>query len=379
MDIQETILLSIDKAAYGGYGLAFADNTAVFASGAYPGETISARIISKRQGVYFAETLSVHESNCHRITPCCANYTVCGGCNYLDIDYQYELSLKKSIIEDSLMRIGGIKPEPSLEIGVLHSERLHYRSHARVSSKNGLPGFFQRGGNGIEPLPKKGCLLLDEALNNYLSGKKKIKIREYRIAVDSRGLIASDIDENKICLESIDNFTWERGLDTFFQANKHMRKVMLDSVSVFASIDDMNFADLCCGVGFFSLPLSKLAKSGYGFDINASSIEYAKKNAAANECSNCRFNTASISSINPNKYNADAVVVDPPRAGLSKAARRTICAMNPKRIVYVSCDPATLSRDIRDFLKYGYSLKKLSILDMFPLTYHIESIALLEL
>jgi 23S rRNA (uracil1939-C5)-methyltransferase len=137
-----------------------------------------------------------------------------------------------------------------------------------------------------------------------------------------------------------------------------------------------SFLDIGCGVGFFSLYMAAAAKAGHGVDINKKSIAMARRNAAANNISNVSFQAAAAAEINPARHECDVVFIDPPRAGLDKKSRRTVNAIKPERIVYISCSPPTFARDAADFIKGGYALDSLTFIDMFPCTQHIELISL---
>ena len=139
-----------------------------------------------------------------------------------------------------------------------------------------------------------------------------------------------------------------------------------------------HFLDIACGTGLFALALGREGATGHGVDINRHSIEMARQNAKTNGIENITFKAQPSSEIHPTRYKPAVVIADPPRAGLDRRSRRTIGAMAPERIVYVSCNPATFGRDCRDFIKEGYELTTLTMIDMFPGTHHLEVIGKLE-
>ncbi|NCU33249.1 MAG: class I SAM-dependent RNA methyltransferase [Candidatus Moranbacteria bacterium] len=175
--------------------------------------------------------------------------------------------------------------------------------------------------------------------------------------------------------ESECGITYKREINGFFQANRFLRSRMLEIVKEYSdlTIKD-NFIDIGCGCGFFTLYLARDAAAGYGFDVDKKGIDHAEKNAVLNSIDNVKFFAISSSEIHPHKVKAASVIVDPPRMGLTKKTRQTINAINPDKIIYVSCNPSTYARDIRDFISRGYKLDRLTMIDMFPGTHHIEII-----
>jgi len=179
-------------------------------------------------------------------------------------------------------------------------------------------------------------------------------------------------------VESEEGFLFHRDINGFFQANRFLRGEMIRKVTSLSTSDsNSTFLDICSGCGFFTLPLSANAGNGYGFDIDRSGISFARKNTKINGITNVKFFNIPESEIKPHIYSPEVVVIDPPRSGLSKRGRKTVNAIKPDRIVYVSCNPSNFSRDVRDFMKNGYSLENLIFIDMFPCTHHIELISLL--
>jgi 23S rRNA (uracil1939-C5)-methyltransferase len=260
------------------------------------------------------------------------------------------------------------------EIAAIGSERFHYRSHAGLKVRDGRVGFYRRETNDLEALPEQGCLLMDERLNARL---KEIKAeRDFVIAVDSRGLIATSLEGEALLTEKELGVTYRRGLSSFFQANRLLRSRMLETVGEYAALaENDEFLDIACGVGFFSLYLAPICRGGQGVDINRQSIEMAKRNAAENSIGNVTFRAMAASAVNPGRQSCSVIIADPPRAGLDKKTRHTINAIEPERLIYVSCNPSTFARDARDFLKGGYTLERLTLIDMFPGTHHIELIS----
>ncbi len=191
--------------------------------------------------------------------------------------------------------------------------------------------------------------------------------------------IYADSDSSLSVDEKAAGISYKRSINGFFQANMFLRESMLEIVKEYSDLEEKDqFIDIGCGCGFFTLNLAGSCAGGFGFDIDKISLEYAKKNALRNKVKNVQFHRLSAADILPHRISPKTVVVDPPRAGITTKGRKTINAISPDVIVYISCNPSTYARDIKDFLKNGYKLDKITLIDMFPGTHHIEIISKLK-
>ncbi len=368
------IVIRIKKSAYGGYGLGFHDGKVIFIRESLPGELIEAELFQEKRDHAFGRLIKIIEVSKNRVKPECSNFGSCGGCDYLHTDYATELNIKRDIIIDSLSRIAGLKSDDIPNIKIISDRRYNYRSHASVKCHSGINGFFMKGTSKIIQFPLNGCLLLSDELNKALSKNHK-HVNDFKISAGADKSPKFSYNKDCIIRENESNVIYDREIDCFFQANRFLRSAMLDTVKDYSAPDqDNNFIDLACGVGFFTLHLASSAKSGTGIDIAEKNIKWAKHNAKLNNINNIKFKAADASSIDSSKP-VDAVFIDPPRAGISKKTRKNIIALKPSSLIYISCDPATFSRDMSDFIKAGFRLDKLLMIDMFPATYHIEIIS----
>jgi tRNA/tmRNA/rRNA uracil-C5-methylase (TrmA/RlmC/RlmD family) len=375
----QTINITIQKPAYGGYGLGFCDNgKACFVQYALPGEEISAEIISEKKDYCFGRIISINKKSEHRIEPVCPNFGLCGGCDYLNIDYGTELRYKKEILLETLKR-SRIDERDIPEIEIIKADRFHYRSHASVKSTKNAFGFYGKNSYQLAAFPEAGCKLLAEDLLHILDTLPGTG-SEIKIACSAQTGCISSLDKSTTIIENEAGICYGRDIRLFFQQNRFLRAKMIGEVIQYAGPDkSKSFLDIGCGVGFFTLHLAKTSKKALGIDISKESIKWGKHNAKINRITNAIFKTLPASEIRSLKERFDAVVADPPRAGLPAKAREAVKALAPGLIVYVSCDPATFARDNRDFIESGYKLERLTIIDMFPATLHIEVIGLLKL
>jgi tRNA/tmRNA/rRNA uracil-C5-methylase (TrmA/RlmC/RlmD family) len=375
------IVITITKAVYGGYGLGFLEGKAVFVPQALPGEVLEIEITRGKKDHAFARPLRILESSPERCTPECENFGRCGGCDYLNVQYDTELALKKDIVIETLQRTAHLFPETIPEISSHHGERFGSRSHATFRcSTTGLPGFYERGTNALVPFPERGCPLLAAELRTALSSLKgPVPEGDIKIAAGHDNIPRFSTEKKCVIREHECGFSYDRDIRCFFQANRFLREAMIGKVLEFAAPrKDETFADIACGAGFFTLPLADTTSRGTGYDIDPLTIEWARHNASMNNIKNVSFHAADSGTFDAAEINPAIVVVDPPRTGLTRKTVERLSALAAERLVYVSCNPPTFARDIQNLQKSGYSLKTLHLEDMFPGTFHIELIALLS-
>ncbi len=371
----QIIEITIQKPAYGGYGLGFNNGKACFVQFAIPGEEVIAEIFSEKKDYCFGRIINIIKKSERRTIPECPNFGACGGCDYLNIDYKTELDYKKEILIETLRRTR-IDEKNIPEIEIISADRFHYRSHASIKSSKYAFGFYEKNSYRLKAFPEAGCKLLAEEIVLFLDTLQKTG-GGIKIACSRRSGCISTYDSNKKIIESEVGIIYERGLHLFFQQNRFLRAKMVETVSQYAEPGkSKSILDIGCGVGFFTLSLAGSAERAFGIDINRESIKWAKHNARLNGIPNAFFKALPASGIGSLNESFDTVIADPPRAGLSAKTREALKKHAPERIVYVSCDPATFARDSRDFLENGYRLESLAMIDMFPATRHIEVIGL---
>ncbi len=241
----------------------------------------------------------------------------------------------------------------------------------------------QTGEFMLEMITKSSTLPMERGLKDLVKAFPEIKSFYHTIAPDKniyklkRRLLAG----KPVIYEKIGKYTFQISPESFFQTNSLGVQTLYDQIKNFADIQmGDRVVDLFCGTGSIAIYLSTLAKSVIGVEIVPEAIRDAKDNAKINKISNVEFHCFDVSKLNNEtmwQYSNAILVLDPPRAGLKPELIKKICKCDPKRIVYVSCNPATFFRDIKVFNKYGLGLTKLQPIDMFPQTHHIELVGLL--
>jgi len=418
-------MVRIEKLVYGGEGLGrLASGQAVFVSGTLPGELVRARITGKRKGVFHAITEEVLEPSADRVAPPCGGEKQCTGSTWPFIAYPAQLSLKEGILLDTLLRTGGMAPKQPLPI--LPSPKTdHYRLRTQfnVRSEKGSQrlGFFRQGSYSLVEV--EDAFLIHPLINRTLDAVRKHMdllppLLEVHINASPAGevhLLLFGADDALKPLESfftrlresvpevigitgfvkkkkavslgrstmtldLEGLTLRATEGNFFQVNWDQNRNMVRTVmDLAAPAAHETVLDLYCGIGNFSLPLAKQAKQVFGIESGFSAIEDARRNAQLNSITNTEFIADDLQKgLKPlleRKLKADVIVLDPPRAGATLKTLERILAFVPRKIVYVSCNPSTLARDLKFFHLFGFRLDRLQPVDMFPWTWHIECVA----
>lgn len=385
------------------------DGRAVFVPFTIPGEKVNVKLIEEKRGFAKAQLLEVIASSPLRIPPRCKHYSVCGGCHYQHIPYDQQLKEKIEILKDQLTRLGGLGEPNVLEIEPSPLE-WRYRNHVQFHiHPEGGPGFQMVGGEEIVKIEE--CFLPDDEIESVWhqfhvdpeSGLDYISFRSgedgaVQIILDGEGeeppefelelpldVVYLGDDEMKV-LSGIEDIpitilgkTFRVTAGAFFQVNTRVAEKMvafiLEQVQKYKPLDAAtDFVDLYCGVGLFSAFFAPLLGNVIGVESSPVACEDYAYNL--DEFENVSLYEGNAEDILPYlEIKADVLLVDPPRGGLHPKVMDAILNLSPGLLVYVSCDPATLARDAKKLTAGGYILKQIKPFDMFPQTYHIESVS----
>ncbi len=415
----------IEKLVHGGSGLARLDTgQTVFVPGVLPGERVVVTIRKKRKGVLEAALVKVLTPSKDRIIPPCNAEIECTGATWPHIAYPSQLKYKQEILLDTLKKIGGMEPRRLLPI--LPSPRTdHYRLrtqfNVRMKDNRQRIGFFRQGSYDLIEVNNAFLIdpVIDRVLKNIRSLSDKLPLlTELHINASPAGEVhlllfseqpfspsldalfaelkrvspevigmtgfegrkkVSTLGRNQLTLD-VEGMTFKATEGNFFQVNWEQNRNMVKTVLDLTSLTgNETVLDLYCGIGNFSLPLAKKAKAVIGIESGYSAIEDAKANAELNGIPNTEFIAddmqKGLKSLIQRKLRADVIVLDPPRAGATLKTLERVLAFVPQKIVYVSCNPSTLARDLKFFQLFGFRLDRLQPVDMFPYTYHIECVA----
>jgi len=354
--------VEIEGYASGGEGVArLGDGRAVFVSEAARGDVLEIRLEQEKPRSARAEIVRVQKPSPYRILPDCPVYPRCGGCDFRHITYEEELWAKLRRVNDALWRIAGSSAQAQeiLSTGQING----YRNKAVFHSDGVSRGFYARQSQDIVSIDH--CRLLKEDINAML---KDIPMGGELTLRSGRNGLSLPLEE------ILDGLVF--GISGFFQVNTSAALLLFQKAREYAAMSkDETLVDLYCGVGTLTLFVGRDAKQAYGVELEPEAVETARENARRNGLAHIDFFAADAGKWEYGTGSPDCVIVDPPRSGLSVGAVRKILEFSPGRIVYISCDPATLSRDIRRL--EGYSVEKICVVDMFPRTANVECCCLL--
>ncbi|MCS6874559.1 MAG: class I SAM-dependent RNA methyltransferase [Pyrinomonadaceae bacterium] len=376
----EILELTIEKIVPGGYGLGHANGFAVFVPLTAVGDKVRAKVVKKSEKFYKAELVEIIEASPFRQKPRCQYFGNCGGCDFQHLKYEFQLKAKVGVIYDCLRRIAGINYEN--EIQVIPSYEFEYRLRAEWHVRDGRIGYFRYNSNHLVEIEHCSILAprLQELLTDLRYGKKYEGIEKTEIEVITDGdktSVFSALEKEPSDVElTIGKERYLVNARLFFQANRYLLVDMLDRTVGDAGGE--RCLDLYCGVGFFTLPLARRFKEVYAVEQAGEAIGYARRNAEMAGLKNIKFFAQKVSSfLDRSLPELDLVLLDPPRTGAEGRVIEKIIFLEPAEIYYVSCDPATLARDLKKLVK-KYGIYSITAIDLFPQTHHIETIVKLR-
>lgn len=382
-----TLEVSIERILPGGAGLAHADGQTIFVGLAAPGDRLRVRIDKTRGKAVFASIVEVIEPSPLRVEPPCPYFGRCGGCDFQQLNYEAQLAAKVSIIRDCLRRIASLEPPADIPIQA-SPLAWHYRSRAQwqFDRERKRLGYFERGSHRVCDVVE--CPVLVPALQDALAHLREQASHDtlpdatefQSVAGDEGASLSPPVgpDSTREVTRIIGDERYRFSADGFFQINQELLPSLIE-----AALGDArgeHAIDLYCGVGLFTLPLARRFARVTGVEANESAIRYAQSNLKEAGLSNAAFEVARVSDwLRAHHHHDDApldlILLDPPRAGAEEDSISRIVALHPQRIAYVSCDPATLARDLKELIEAGYHLDTIAAFDMFPQTHHVETVA----
>lgn len=413
--MDEPILLTLDRHAYGGDAVGrLPDQRAVFVPLALPGERVRIRLVEEKKNYARGELVEIIQPAAERVPACCAHFGDCGGCHYQHLPYENQLLVKTNLLVDQLTRLGRM-PAPPVQTMRASPAAWNYRNHIQFHLQaNGKLGFTAPNSRRIVTIHE--CHLPEPTLNTLWpllnfeaeTGVERVSLRlgagdDLLLLLESRSPEPPGLEleagvsvvhqyegeslvlagEEHVSMEispkaSLESRSYRVCASSFFQVNTRMAEALVEHVLSILPENIETMLDVYSGVGLFSAYLAARVKRLICIETSPSACEDLEVNL--DEFDNVELYEAPAEMVlSALKVKADAILVDPPRAGLEGAAMQAILTMQPETLIYISCDPATLARDARQLLNGGYQLQQVTPFDMFPHTYHIESVSLFTL
>lgn len=427
--------VTIESLDQEGRGIAHADGKVIFIEGALTGEIVSYASYRKKPAFELAQMTTLHRAASIRVEPKCAHYGVCGGCSMQHLDTRVQVAVKQRILEDSLARIGRVKPASILP--AIYGQSWGYRERARISAKyvikkeKMLVGFHEKRSSFVADMqnceilaPKIAGLI--QPLAALIAGLSiRDKLPQIEVAVgenvdalvlrvmapptaDDEAALRAFADEHTVQFwlqskgpETIVPFypldapalsyslpefgiTMPFAPSEFTQVNSALNRVMISrAMRLLNPQTNERIADFFCGLGNFTLPIARSGAQVLGVEGSDALVKRAAQNAVSNDLSgNTEFQAMNLFEMDEallagmGKF--DKWLIDPPRDGAMELVKSITPEIAPRLIVYVSCNPATLARDAFELVQRGYTLKSAGVMNMFPQTSHVESIAVFE-
>jgi tRNA/tmRNA/rRNA uracil-C5-methylase (TrmA/RlmC/RlmD family) len=367
--VGDKLTLTVSDIAFGGEGVARSNDFVFFVPWVALGEVIEAEVIEMKKQFGRARLLKVLQPAADRVQPLCRYFSQCGGCQYQHIRYEAQLLLKHKQVRDLFQRIGGLDPNIVSEV-VPCPKPYGYRNRIMIRSqwdkfKQGLNiGFIRAADRLVEDIER--CEISEPAINEQIS--------QVRANPPAKGGL-------KVVLRLAPE-SWEVPPDSFFQNNFALLPGLVEVARGFLRDSGArHLADVYCGVGFFSIELADLVESFIGIEYDRLAIQAARRNATLRNRPNGEFiagkaeeNLAQI--LNRFQAQSTCVLLDPPRKGCHPEMLELLRQVKPKQVIYISCHPATMARDLNVLCGDGvFKVAQVVPLDMFPQTAHVECVA----
>jgi 23S rRNA (uracil1939-C5)-methyltransferase len=424
--MERDVHVTIESMAFQGNGVARVNGKVVFVPQSVKGETVEVEIISEKKDYCIGTLNQITVPSPFRVTPPCPYFSLCGGCQWQHIDHQAQAGFKKEILEETLKRLGGLREDPP--VTVFPSPLAYgYRVRIQLKGRQGRTGYYEKRSHRIVPIER--CPIAHPLINQIIpllqdSLPLFSHVKEIEVNVspeEGRGILilhpfpsAPRIEKEipdvlhhhpllkgvavarkgKLTLFGEADLTFtvcfqkngqtktvklRTSPESFFQIHPEQNHRLIQTVIDFGALKQgEKVLDLYAGIGNFTLPLASYTQDITGIEENRAAVKDARNNALANGIEGCRFIHGKVGEVlkNTSLEKPDVILLDPPRSGCKEVVAH-IVGLAPERIIYVSCDPTTFSRDLRLFAKSGYTLQRIALIDLFPQTYHMEVVGLL--
>lgn len=376
--------LGMGNIAHGGYCVARLDGRVVFVRGALPGEEVRVRLtdISKASH-WFGQAVDVISADSHRVVPPCPVAGECGGCDFQHVDVEFQRELKRRVVAEQLSRLAGIKWAGTVEAATGSSDGLGWRTRMQYRSLNQRPALRRHRSHDLVQVPEGGCPIAHPAGRS--AAEAACNTAEHAIVMvasclseDPEVSVIADgqlVAGGETMTAHVGQRRWKVGAGGFWQMHPGAAEALADAVIGGLKPQQGDEAlDLYCGVGLFAGLLADRGVRVRGVEVSRQAVALARRNVPGG-----RFTAGRVERVLPRMApKANIVVLDPPRRGAGKTVVQAVARTSPRAIAHVACDPAALARDLHLFDVNGYLPRSIRAFDVFPMTHHVEAVAILE-
>lgn len=378
--------VEIERILPGGVGLAHAAGKTIFVSLAAPGDRVRVQVEREQGNVLFASVVEVLTPSPVRVEPPCPYFGRCGGCDFQQLTYEAQLAAKAEIIGDCLQRIARLDHVPEITVQPSPKNwRYRVRATWQIDQEKQTIGYYERGSRRVCDVAD--CAVLMPELQETLERVRATDWTDFPADLKHLDAVAGEIGvslspefaqfRTKELSFRVGDEVYQYNAESFFQINPALVGEMIEFA--LNGVGGETALDLYCGVGLFTLPLGRRFAKVIGVEGNSTAVRFARRNLEQAGLKNVRVVTASVAEwIRARSSGADFVLLDPPRAGAESVVIKGILNLSPARISYVSCDPATLGRDLKKLIAGGYAIDSIRGFDLFPQTHHVETVVLLR-
>jgi 23S rRNA (uracil1939-C5)-methyltransferase len=372
--------VEIERILPGGMGLAHAGGKTVFVSLTAPGDRVRVQVEREQGNVLFASIVEIIAPSPIRIEPPCPYFGRCGGCDFQQLTYEAQVAAKSEMIRDCLHRIARLEDVPEIVVTPSPNDwRYRMRAMWQIDQDERTIGYYERGSRRVCDVVD--CAVLRPELQEKLEQVRATEWNQFPPDLKHLDVVAgengvsfapafADFETRELSLR-IRGEVYHYNAQSFFQINPSLLVPLIDFALDDASGESA--LDLYSGVGLFTLPLSRQFKKVVAVESNPTAVRFARRNL---QNTNARVIAAGVAEWirSAPMRDVDFVLLDPPRAGAESAVVKGILDLRPPQISYVSCDPATLARDLKKLLSGGYKIRSIRGFDLFPQTHHVETV-----
>lgn len=371
------LTVQIEKLDHYGRGITRINDKICFVENALPKEIVEIKIIKETKKYFLATTTKIIKKSEDRTDIPCPYTNQCGGCNLAHLSFEKENEFKTEKVKEIMNKFAKIDSKIIKEI--VYDKPYHYRNKITLHTNGNKIGLYQKESNTITPITK--CLLLNDKLNEELGNIKPKTKKDIILKIGNKtDEILSPTNKNNYIISYIGNKKYKISEKSFFQVNSVITEKLYEEIKrIIQDKKSKNVLDLYCGTGTIGIYIHECVDKVLGIESCKEAVEDANDNKELNNATNCTYKLGKVEDLTTELTKEyDTAIIDPPRSGLHKKVVEKLLEITPKNLIYISCDPVTLARDL-NLLKEKYEIEYIRPYNMFSRTYHVECCTVLSL